>query len=280
MRIRMSDLLRPLALDGVHVSTKVRDASFHAEGHHCHNYCELFYVESGACQYLIDGNIYDLHAGDFVFAPPMSLHYTRYIFGRCKRTVIVFREEDIPESVQATLPNGAEFLRGIRVFQVPPGHRERVNSCIEQMLSEEKISDERSSLMLNGQLSGLLLFCGRVCVLLNDPPTDIRSSDQQILKAAKFINEHYTEPITTADIARAVGFSPNYLSRKFHSSAGIGLHEYLVFVRLRHAALELVTTRDSITSIALRTGFSDSNYFKDSFKNKYGVTPREYRKKS
>ena len=80
------------------------------------------------------------------------------------------------------------------------------------------------------------------------------------------------------EVAAAVGFSPNYLSRKFRQAAGVGLHEYLVFVRLHHAALELVSTRDSIITIALRRGFSDSNYFKDSFKKKYGVTPRAYRK--
>ena len=85
-------------------------------------------------------------------------------------------------------------------------------------------------------------------------------------------------PITTADVARAVNFSPNYLSRRFRAEAGIGLHEYIVFVRLHHAAQELLSTTDSITAIALRCGFSDSNYFKDSFKKKYGVTPRSYRK--
>ena len=84
----------------------------------------------------------------------------------------------------------------------------------------------------------------------------------------------------TEDVARVVGFSPNYLSRKFRLSAGIGLHEYIVFVRLHHAAQELIATRDTITEIALRCGFSDSNYFKDSFKKKYGVTPRNYRKMS
>ena len=276
MNDRVKDML---TLDGVHIDTKIRDASFkRAEQHHSHNYCELFYVESGACRFLIDRSIFDLHAGDFVLVPAMTLHYTSYVFGRCKRTLIVFREEDISEPVLATLPKGKEFLRATRVFRVPAGHRERIELCVEQMQSEEKINDERSPLMLKGHLMGLLLFCGRVCTLLNDPPADIRSSDQQILKAAKYINEHYMNPVTTADIAREVGFSPNYLSRKFHHSAGIGLHEYLVFVRLRHAALELVTTRDSITAIALRCGFSDSNYFKDSFKNKYGVTPREYRK--
>ena len=51
-----------------------------------------------------------------------------------------------------------------------------------------------------------------------------------------------------------------------------------MFVRLQHAALDLVSTNDSITEIALRSGFSDSNYFKDAFKKKYGITPSAYRK--
>ena len=49
-------------------------------------------------------------------------------------------------------------------------------------------------------------------------------------------------------------------------------------VNLRCTVTNLSTT-DTITQIALRCGFSDSNYFKDAFKKKYGLTPREYRKK-
>ena len=55
------------------------------------------------------------------------------------------------------------------------------------------------------------------------------------------------------------------------------VHEYLVLLRLKSAALELLSTQDSITEIALRNGFSDSNYFKDAFKKMYGVSPRAYR---
>ena len=55
-------------------------------------------------------------------------------------------------------------------------------------------------------------------------------------------------------------------------------HEaYLVLVRLRSAALELVSTDMSVTEIATHCGFSDGNYFKDAFKRKYGVSPRDYR---
>ena len=263
---------------GVQAETKWRDPGFVMALHHCHGCYELFYTETGACRFLIDDNIFDLHAGDFMLVPPMSLHYTRYLFGQCKRTIILFQEEDLPPEVRQTMPTGEKFFRSAQIFQAPLAHRERISACLEQMVSEGKINDSRSELMRRVLLSGLFLLCGRVCIFLSEQPSDIHTTDQQIIKAAHYINEHYMNPVTTADIAQAVGFSPNYLSRKFRAAAGIGLHEYLVFVRLHHAALELISTHDSITAIALRCGFSDSNYFKDSFKKKYDVTPRDYRK--
>ena len=83
-----------------------------------------------------------------------------------------------------------------------------------------------------------------------------------------------------ADIAAAAGFSPNYLSRRFREAAGFGVHEYLTFIRLRSAAHELASTADSVTEVALRCGFSNSNYFKDAFKKQYGCTPRAYRQRA
>ncbi len=266
------------AVDGIHAETRIRDQSFVMNGHHCHTCYELFYVENGACRFLINDHIYDLHAGDFILVPPMLLHYTRYLFGACKRTVILFRHEDLPPAVEALMPHEEHFFSEMRIFQVPEAHRVQIASCTQDMAAEDKIQDARSSLMRRILLHRLLLLCGRFCILISGLPADIHTTDPQIMQAAQYIGTHYMAPITTADVAAAVGFSPNYLSRKFRQEAGIGLHEYLVFVRLHHAALELLSTRDSIITIALRCGFSDSNYFKDSFKKKYGVTPRNYRK--
>ena len=266
--------------DGIHAETKLRDQHFVMKGHHCHSCYELFYVESGDCRFLIDEQIVDLHAGDFILVPPMALHYTRYMFGPCLRTVILFREEDILREVQPFMPQTARFFAETTVFQVPPAARAQVAASLREMAAEDALCDERSALILKMQLQALLLLCSRVCVFLFEPSADLPTADPQILQAARYICQYYAEPLTSADVARAVGFSPNYLSRKFRSAAGIGLHEYIVFVRLQHAAQELVSTPDSITTIALRCGFSDSNYFKDSFKKKYGVTPRDYRKKA
>lgn len=274
----MSETRPSHGTDGVHAETRQRDGSFTMSGHHCHTCFELFYVETGECRFLIDENIYDLHAGDFLLIPPLVLHYTRYVFGPCRRTVILFRREDLTDAVLRFLPRQEEFMTEVNIFQVPEAHREQVSACVNQLVTEEKINDARSAAMRALCLQGLFLLCSRFCVFLREPPAEIHTTDRQIIRAAQFISGQYMHPITTADVAMAVGFSPNYLSRKFRQAAGVGLHEYLVFIRLHHAALELVSTDDSITTIAFRCGFSNSNYFKDAFKKKYGVTPRNYRK--
>ncbi|MBQ6174217.1 MAG: helix-turn-helix transcriptional regulator [Clostridia bacterium] len=267
-------------IDGVHTETRVRDPNYVMAGHHCHSCYELFYVSDGECRFLINDRFQDLKAGDFILIPPMVLHYTRYVFGSCTRTVILFRRQDIPEDVQRCMPGMERFFSETSVFQVPADHMPEVQACLESLAAEERMSDVCSLPMRRCDLIRLFLMCSRTCRFHPGSLSDIQTTDQQILNAARYISEHYTQPITTKDVAQAVGFSPNYLSRKFHMSAGIGLHEYIVFVRLHHAAQELISTEDSITAIALRCGFSDSNYFKDSFKKKYGVTPRQYRKLS
>ena len=265
-------------IEGIYAGSEVREEGFVMPEPHCHTYFELFYVESGACRFFIENNMYDIHTGDFMLIPPDVFHYTRYLAGSCKRNVVHFYRDDAEDSVINLLPRGEEFLSAMRIFQTPEAYREQFNSLLSKMVNERKIADERSEAMLKALLQELLLLCSRECRFLLDIPTNIHTTDRQIVLAAQYISNHYMEHIDASDIAAAAGYSPNYLSQKFRKSVGIGIHEYLVFIRLQYAALELVTTNDSITEIAFRCGFSDSNYFKDAFKKKYGVSPREYRK--
>ena len=262
----------------VHVDRKTREAGCVMRSHHCHPYYELAYIEHGSCRFFIEDTMFDLHDGDFLLIPPQIFHYTRYLVGSCLRCGIYFRAEDLDSALIAHFPGGADFLSQVRIFQVPADARREISRITMRMAAEDRGFNDRSPLMLRLQLQELLLLCSRVCLLLTETPANIHTTDRQVLLAARFINEHFRRQITASDIAAAAGFSPNYLSRKFREAAGIGVHDYLVFIRLRSAAYELISTDDSVTDIALRNGVSDSNYFKDVFKKKYGMTPREYRK--
>ena len=262
----------------IHVDKRTRDAGYLMHSHHCHPYFELSYIEHGSCRFFIEDTMYDLHDGDFLLIPPQMFHYTRYLFGPCLRCGIYFRYEDLGRELLPYVPDKEAFFSHLRVFQAPPAFRREIAGLIGRMAEEEANIDERSPLILQLRLRELLLLCSRICIFLTESPASIHTTDRQVLQAARFINEHFRQQISAGDIAAAAGFSPNYLSRRFREAAGIGVHDYLVFIRLRNAAFELLTTEDSVTDIALRNGFSDSNYFKDVFKKKYGITPREYRK--
>lgn len=266
-------------LEMICAETAVRCAGYVMPHPHCHAYFELFYVESGTCRFFIENHMYDIHAGDFMLIPPEIFHYTRYLSGQCRRHVVHFNKTDLNERVIKLLPQQEEFLTATRIFQTPEEYRGQMSAHFTKMVNEKRINDRCSQPMLCALLQELFLLCDRECRLLNSIPDEIHTTDRQIIQAARFISVHYMEHITAADIAAAAGYSPNYLSRKFRSSVGIGIHEYLMFIRLQHAAYELLTTDDLITDIAFRCGFSDSNYFKDAFKKKYGVTPGAYRKK-
>lgn len=265
-------------IDGIYVEFDVRQPSFVMVNPHCHNYCELYYIEDGACRFFIENNMYDLKSGDFLFIPPQIFHYTRYLYGDCKKYSLFFRSGDVDGGVKELLPEKSEFFRKTHLFQTPEIYAEQFNALVQRMLNEEKISDAKTEAMLHCLLQELLLLTARECSFLQELPADIHTTDRQIVQAAQFISSRYNERLTTADVAAAVGYSPNYLTRKFKESVGVGVHEYLTFIRLQKAAQELVSTNDTITEIAFRCGFSDSNYFKDAFKKKYGVTPRAYRK--
>ncbi len=265
-------------LERIVVDRRERSTGYAMRSHHAHGYFELVYIEHGSCRYWIEDTMCDLQDGDFLLVPPRLLHYTQYPFGACRRCILYFHREDLSGELLAHLPGGESFLQQMRIFQTPDPSRRQIAALLTAMEAEQHAADGRTPLMLRLQLQQLLLLSGRVCSVLQDAPAEIHTTDRQILLAAHFINDHFRQQITAADIAAAAGFSPNYLSRKFREAVGVGVHDYLVSTRLRNAAFELLSTGMSVTQIALHCGFSDSNYFKDVFKKKYGVTPRDYRK--
>ena len=105
-------------------------------------------------------------------------------------------------------------------------------------------------------------------------------SRSQALFAAirQYIEEHYREPLTRDSVAKAFYISPNYLSHLFQKSGGIGLNEYLNYVRLEQAKNLLKGYDMKIREVAHACGFIDSNYFCRQFRKSTERSPSEYRR--
>ncbi len=105
------------------------------------------------------------------------------------------------------------------------------------------------------------------------------SRSQALFEAIRqHIEEHYREPLTRDSVAQAFYISPNYLSHLFQKSGGIGLNEYLNYVRLEQAKNLLKGYDMKVREVAHACGFVDSNYFCRQFKKSTERSPSEYRR--
>jgi AraC-like DNA-binding protein len=115
----------------------------------------------------------------------------------------------------------------------------------------------------------------------SEPKTLVRQVGSQnfskIESMARFIAQHYTEPIRLADVAAAVGLHPDYAAYAFKKTFGITINNFVIQHRVQHAQRLLVTTRKKVLDIAFESGFNSLSRFNTSFKELCRCTPREYR---
>ena len=100
-----------------------------------------------------------------------------------------------------------------------------------------------------------------------------------IQRTKKFLEEHLASPIRLRDIGRAVGASPAYLTDLFRRIEGVSLHQYLTQLRLARALAELPHT-ESLTDLALDTGFSSHSHFSAVFRRAFDCTPSQFREQA
>lgn len=108
--------------------------------------------------------------------------------------------------------------------------------------------------------------------------TTAEQADFPIERCLSYIHEHYSEEITTEDMARMLYLTPNYFSTLFRKKTGRRFIEYLTDLRLERAEYSLRETDDFIYEIARRCGYYDERYFSRIFRSKYGSSPTRYRR--
>ena len=107
----------------------------------------------------------------------------------------------------------------------------------------------------------------------------IENNIKRMKQMLQFIYSSYSEPIGLDEIAGAAGISPRECSRCFHRAIDRPPIRFLIEYRAQMAAIKLERTDDSISSIAEQCGFLSDSYFGKTFKDLYGLSPRDYRKK-
>ena len=102
-------------------------------------------------------------------------------------------------------------------------------------------------------------------------------NERAVMRAARYIDTHYREPCSLADLAAKADMSQFHFLRVYRRITGQTPHRHVLATRLRHAARRLRRSTDRIADIALEAGFGDLSHFKACFLHCFRVSPGAYR---
>jgi len=100
----------------------------------------------------------------------------------------------------------------------------------------------------------------------------------QVKAVLQFIAIHYHQSISLCDVAKAVGYSPAYLTDLVRRETGQTVNQWIVEHRLTQASRLLLETNQTVSQIAETVGYQNINYFFRQFRHRYGMTPQIWRK--
>lgn len=103
--------------------------------------------------------------------------------------------------------------------------------------------------------------------------------DEFVARALKFMRAHILNGIQVSDVVEAAQIGRRSLERRMRHAIGRSIQEELLRLRLNIARELLVDTDMTLERIAHRIGFSHSQYLSHVFRQTYGITPGQYRRR-
>ena len=163
----------------------------------------------------------------------------------------------------------------IPFFALESDEFEAVESSLRKMLAEQARADGKRKFHLVGLFMELIVLVSGA-FSRSEPRVD--KLEKNMEKALTFMHRNLGRPIAERDIAHAAGMSVSTLIRSFREAVGETPGRHLAKLRITEATGLLRNTGLSVTDVAAKAGFADSNYFAKVFSRETGLSPSGFRK--
>ena len=239
---------------------------------HNHRNHEIYYLVSGTTKYVVGDEIFNVVKGDVVIIPKYVFHTTDS--EECmhnERFLLSFDNDLFDEETFCLLDD----LLSRRLVHIPGNRREEFERILHAI---ERHYDRENPIGMATVKIHILELISFIYHYSTEAVVKISESDKVVHEISEYINRRYGEELGLDKLSREFSISESHLSRKFKSVSGVGVNEYITFVRIMNAERMLRAEDISITEVAARCGFNDSNYFSAVFKKVKGITPLKFAK--
>lgn len=258
---------------------------------------EFFQIEAnvrGEAHHVISGRRCRYPERSLIFVLPYRVHYAAHELGNPDYYVINFATNflrpdfdltplEMEEAPMAKYPELIPFQYEGHVeftFDEPQfAHILDILQAMTQLHQKRKLGTAeriRGSLL---ELIGFAVECHSDQLgALAETRIYMQGRSEALRRVLVFIEANLMNDISLNEVAEAAFVSPNYLSQLLKKQTGMAFVEWLTSRRMERARYLLAHSMDRVSNIANAVGFSDEAYFTRRFKQRFGLSPTEYRK--
>ena len=243
---------------------------------HCHPEIEITYIKKGSMHYRVNNRSFHLKEGDIIFCNSNALHSGEMEDQEdCSYIPITFDSKLIYGFFQSTICTKYvdPVIQNLAVCAWHTIFRDHMLKVIS--LDKEKPDFYELDISIHMQTMWKLL-AEHFPLQAVSPASDL-TEYERIRKILSYIEQNYMNRITLTDISENIHLCESECTRLFKRHMNTTLFAFLKEYRIERS-LEYLNTKESISNIAEKTGFSDSNYYTKVFSKIKGCSPREYRK--
>lgn len=241
-----------------------------AAGHvppHLHNALELVWVTEGALELGAGQELYHMECGDLGFVFPNIIHHYQVFAEGKNKAVFIKVPPFVSGSVDEILSKYAPEYPIIKAADIDGEVYRALKAVMETERTECAI--------VQAYLQIILAKCIRNFRLVDKGSV---GSDDLIYRTVAYVAGNFRNSFSLEDMAKELGVSKYVLSRIFSKTFHSNFKRYLNDARLNYACHRLENTKDSITDIYLDSGFDSQRTFNRVFRERFRVTPGEYRR--
>ena len=255
----------------------------------------LYVIRDGDLYLEENGVRIHLKAGDFYLLEP-NLPHAGYQAASCDYYYAHFKHDRISRAVdeESAIETGKETRRksmiGYNLDEVDPTdpvisipkhfnisgmeYRQALHAAVEAYDRRE----EQYKRYVSTQLHLFLMmvaheYLNAACA---EEDSKRKKSDVAVDSMIRYLNAHYTERITSEEIAERFEMNFDYLNRVFSSVTGSTIFYYINMLRISNAKQLIKTTNLTFAEVAYLVGIEDRYYFTRLFKRYAGMTPTDF----
>lgn len=240
---------------------------------HHHDFHEIVIVEHGTGIHVFNGQPYTLSGGSVCFVRDHDRHLYEHTDNLCL-TNVLYRA-----------PDAFSFLSGLDKLlpQERDGHYPSHWRVNQSVLHQVRVLIEQMDALPQGDdphaVANREIVFMQLLVLLRKSSLaeGAADNDARLNQLIAWLEDHYADEVCWEAIADRFSLSLRTLHRQLKQQTGLSPQRYLNRLRLIKARHLLRHSDESVTDIAYRCGFGDSNHFSTLFKREFCWSPRDVR---